>query len=38
MSITNVNVFEHYAVLVGEDGHKIVYHSIYNKFLNQSLS
>ncbi|TNV75014.1 hypothetical protein FGO68_gene2284 [Halteria grandinella] len=37
MSINSVNVFEHYAVLVGEDGHKIVYHSIYNKFINQSL-
>ncbi|CAD8153468.1 unnamed protein product [Paramecium octaurelia] len=37
MIINNVNVFEHYAVLIGDDGHKIIYHSIYNKFINPAV-
>lgn len=37
MIINDVNVFEHYAVLIGDDGHKIIYHSIYNQFINQAI-
>mgnify|MGYP001810465304 CR=1 FL=1 len=35
MTINDVSVFDHYAILVGEDGHKIVYHSIYNDFIDE---
>lgn len=37
MVINGVNVFDKYGVLIGEDGHKIIYHSIYNGFLDSSL-
>lgn len=37
MTINDVNVFEHYAVLIGDDGHKIIFHSIYEGFLDESL-
>lgn len=37
LTINNVAVFQHYAILIGEDGHKIVYHSIYNEFIDESL-
>ncbi|CAD8183034.1 unnamed protein product [Paramecium octaurelia] len=37
MTINDVNVFQYYAVLIGDDGHKIIYHSIYQGFLNQNL-
>lgn len=29
MTINDVKVFEYYTILIGDDGHKIVYHSIY---------
>jgi hypothetical protein len=34
MTINDVNVFKYYAVLIGDDGHKIVYHSIYSGTLS----
>lgn len=37
LTVNSVAVFEHYAVLIGEDAHKIVYHSIYNEFVNEDL-
>lgn len=37
MTINDVNVFEYYAVLIGDDGHKIVQHSIYSGFLDEKL-
>ncbi|CAD8186166.1 unnamed protein product [Paramecium octaurelia] len=37
MTINDVNVFQYYAVLIGDDGHKIIYHSIYQGFLNENL-
>ncbi|CAD8126091.1 unnamed protein product [Paramecium sonneborni] len=37
MTINDVNVFQYYAVLIGDDGHKIVQHSIYSGFLNEKL-
>lgn len=29
MAIFDVKIFEHFAVLIGYDAHKVVYHSIY---------
>ncbi|CAD8092573.1 unnamed protein product [Paramecium sonneborni] len=37
MTINDVNVFQYYAVLIGDDGHQIIYHSIYQGFLNENL-
>ncbi|CAK82973.1 unnamed protein product (macronuclear) [Paramecium tetraurelia] len=37
MTINDVNVFQYYAVLIGDDGHKIIYHSVYQGFLNENL-
>lgn len=36
MEIFDVYVSEHYAVLIGSETHKIIYHSIYNKFLTEN--
>lgn len=30
MTINDINVYDNYAILIGDDGHKIIYHSIYS--------
>jgi len=34
MEIYDVYVGEYYAILIGSEVHRVIYHSIYNKFIN----
>lgn len=33
MQIFDIDVHEHWAILIGYDAHRVVYHSVYNKFI-----
>ncbi|CAD8070580.1 unnamed protein product [Paramecium sonneborni] len=35
MDIFDVYMGEHYAILIGQEIHRVIYHSIYNKYLNK---
>jgi hypothetical protein len=35
MQLFDVEVQEHWAVLIGYDAHRIVYHSVYKGFISQ---
>jgi len=37
MHLFDVAMFDHYAVLIGYDAHKLIYHSIYKGFVDPKL-